>query len=72
VTALATAALAIRARHDRLHRDRAQPTNVRTLLKLYSVMDAERDGLIQLTRKARQPGGDIPSVTPCRTRTRSI
>ncbi len=29
---------------------------VRTLLELYGVTGAERDGLIQLTREARQPG----------------
>ena len=33
-----------------------QPGNVRTLLELYGVTGAERDGLIQLTREARQPG----------------
>jgi Domain of unknown function (DUF5753)/Helix-turn-helix domain len=35
---------------------RPSPGNVRTLLKLYGVTGAERDGLIQLTREARQPG----------------
>ena len=33
-----------------------QPGNVRTLLELYGVTGPERDGLIQLTREARQPG----------------
>ena len=37
-------------------RSRPQPGNVRTLLELYGVTWAERDGLIQLTREARQPG----------------
>ena len=37
-------------------RSRPQPGNVRTLLELYGVTGAERDGLIQLTRDARQPG----------------
>jgi hypothetical protein len=37
-------------------RSRPQPGNVRTLLELYGVTEAERDGLIQLTREARQPG----------------
>ena len=37
-------------------RNRPQPGNVRTLLELYGVTGAERDGLIQLTREARQPG----------------
>ena len=40
-------------------RSRPQPGNVRTLIKLYGVTMAERDGLIQLTREARearQPG----------------
>jgi len=37
-------------------RSRPQPGNVRTLLKLYGVTGAERDGLIQLTREACQPG----------------
>jgi transcriptional regulator with XRE-family HTH domain len=37
-------------------RSRPQPGNVRTLLELYGVAGAERDGLIQLTREARQPG----------------
>jgi transcriptional regulator with XRE-family HTH domain len=37
-------------------RSRPQPGNVRTLLELYGVTGAERDGLIQLTREARQPG----------------
>ena len=45
--------------HDLPHRDRPdrpQPGNVRALLELYGVTSAERDGLIQLTREARQPG----------------
>jgi hypothetical protein len=33
-----------------------QPGNVRILLELNGVTGAERDGLIQLTREARQPG----------------
>ena len=37
-------------------RSRPQPGNVRTHLELYGVTGAERDGLIQLTREARQPG----------------
>ena len=37
-------------------RSRPQPGNVRTLLELYGVTGPERDGLIQLTREARQPG----------------
>src|SRR6266436_6660904 len=37
-------------------RSRPQPGNVRTLLELYGVTGAERDGLIQLAREARQPG----------------
>ena len=37
-------------------RSRPQPGNVRTLLELYGVTGPERDGLIQLTRDARQPG----------------
>src|SRR5713226_2814372 len=37
-------------------RSRPQPGNVRVLLDLYGVTGAERDGLIQLTRDARQPG----------------
>jgi len=37
-------------------RTRPQPGNVRTLLELYGVTGPERDGLIQLTRDARQPG----------------
>src|SRR5689334_17815272 len=37
-------------------RSRPQPGNVRSLLELYGVTGAERDGLIQLTREARQPG----------------
>jgi transcriptional regulator with XRE-family HTH domain len=37
-------------------RNRPQPGNVRTLLELYGVTGPERDGLIQLTRDARQPG----------------
>jgi len=36
-------------------RSRPQPGNVRTLLELYGVTGAERGGLIQLTREARQP-----------------
>ena len=45
--------------HHLPHRDRTerpQPGNVRTLLELYGVTGPERDGLIQLTRDARQPG----------------
>jgi hypothetical protein len=45
--------------HPLLHRDRAEPTapgNVWSLLELYEVTGPERDGLIQLTRDARQPG----------------
>ena len=37
-------------------RNRPQPGNVRILLELYGVTGPERDGLIQLTREARQPG----------------
>src|SRR5580693_7781712 len=37
-------------------RSRPQPGNVRSLLVLYGVTGPERDGLIQLTRDARQPG----------------
>src|SRR5689334_25181896 len=37
-------------------RSRPQPGNVRTLLELYGVTGAERDGLIPLTREGRQPG----------------
>ena len=37
-------------------RNRPQPGNVRMLLELYGVTGPERDGLIQLTREARQPG----------------
>ncbi len=37
-------------------RSRPQPGNVRILLELYGVTGPERDGLIQLTREARQPG----------------
>ena len=37
-------------------RSRPQPGNVRMLLELYGVTGPERDGLIQLTRDARQPG----------------
>lgn len=37
-------------------RSRPQPGNVRVLLDLYGVAGAERDGLIQLSREARQPG----------------
>ncbi len=36
-------------------RSRPQPGNVRMLLELYGVTGPERDGLIQLTREARQP-----------------
>jgi transcriptional regulator with XRE-family HTH domain len=43
-------------------RSRPQPGNVRTLLELYGVTGAERDGLIQLTREARQPGASDPAV----------
>ena len=35
---------------------RPQPGNVRILLELYGVTGTERDGLIQQTREARQPG----------------
>jgi transcriptional regulator with XRE-family HTH domain len=42
--------------HIETGRSRPQPVNVRTLLELYGVTGAERDGLIQLTREARQPG----------------
>ena len=37
-------------------RSRPQPGNVRVLLDLYGVAGAERDGLVQLAREARQPG----------------
>jgi transcriptional regulator with XRE-family HTH domain len=37
-------------------RSRPQPGNVKVLLDLYGVTGPERDGLIQLTREARQPG----------------
>lgn len=37
-------------------RSRPQPGNVRALLELYGVTGPERDGLIQLSRDARQPG----------------
>ena len=37
-------------------RSRPQPGNVRILLELYGGTGTERDGLIQLTREARQPG----------------
>ena len=37
-------------------RSRPQPGNVRTLLELYGVSGPERDGLIKLTREARQHG----------------
>lgn len=37
-------------------RSRPQPGNVRVLLDLYGVTGAERDGLVQLAREARQPG----------------
>src|SRR5260370_8073308 len=37
-------------------RNRPQPGNVRMLLELYGVTGPDRDGLIQLTREARQPG----------------
>jgi transcriptional regulator with XRE-family HTH domain len=37
-------------------RSRPQPGNLRMLLELYGVTGPERDGLIQLTRDARQPG----------------
>lgn len=37
-------------------RTRPQPGNVKVLLELYGVSGAERDGLIQLAREARQPG----------------
>jgi transcriptional regulator with XRE-family HTH domain len=37
-------------------RSRPQPRSVRDLLDLYGVTGAERDGLIQLARDARQPG----------------
>jgi hypothetical protein len=45
-----------RVRYQETGRSRPQPGNVRTLLELYGVTGAERDGLIQLTREARQPG----------------
>src|SRR6266480_6894498 len=37
-------------------RSRPQPGNVRVLLELYGVSGPERDGLIRLSREARQPG----------------
>jgi transcriptional regulator with XRE-family HTH domain len=37
-------------------RSRPQPGNVRVLLDLYGITGPERDGLIQLSRDARQPG----------------
>lgn len=37
-------------------RSRPQPGNVKVLLGLYGVTGPERDGLIRLTREARQPG----------------
>src|SRR5579864_4317047 len=37
-------------------RSHPQPGNVRALLELYGVTGPERDGLIQLSRDARQPG----------------
>ena len=37
-------------------RSHPQPRSVRDLLGLYGVTDAEREGLIQLAREARQPG----------------
>jgi transcriptional regulator with XRE-family HTH domain len=37
-------------------RSRPQPGNVRVLLELYGVTGPERDGLIRLSREARQPG----------------
>jgi transcriptional regulator with XRE-family HTH domain len=37
-------------------RSRPQPRSVRDLLDLYGVTGRERDGLIQLSREARQPG----------------
>jgi transcriptional regulator with XRE-family HTH domain len=37
-------------------RSHPQPGNVRALLELYGVTGPERDGLIQLSREARQPG----------------
>lgn len=37
-------------------RTRPQPGNVKVLLELYGVTGAERDGLVQLAREARQPG----------------
>jgi len=37
-------------------RSRPRPGNVRILLELYGVTGTERDGLIQLTWEARQPG----------------
>jgi len=37
-------------------RSRPQPGNVRALLELYGVTGPERDGLIRLSREARQPG----------------
>jgi transcriptional regulator with XRE-family HTH domain len=37
-------------------RSRPQPGNVKVLLELYGVSGPERDGLIRLSREARQPG----------------
>jgi transcriptional regulator with XRE-family HTH domain len=37
-------------------RSRPQPGNVKVLLELYGVTGPERDGLIRLSREARQPG----------------
>jgi transcriptional regulator with XRE-family HTH domain len=37
-------------------RSRPQPGNVRVLLGLYGITGPERDGLIRLSREARQPG----------------
>lgn len=37
-------------------RTKPQPRSVRELLDLYGVSEAEREGLIQLAREARQPG----------------
>lgn len=37
-------------------RSKPQPRSVRELLELYGVANAEKDGLIQLARDARQPG----------------
>ena len=46
-------------------RSRPQPGNVRVLLDLYGVTGAERDGLIQLAREARQPGHAALGRSPC-------